>query len=91
MGFAEFDRAKQKFAEFDLVATGKIFKKAESDPKEAKSIGWYFSLADPDKPAEKLSPTHLYGYDAKWVKKPRFALHGLIPNRSDDEKMKTDK
>lgn len=86
LGVATFNRTTQEFDEFELVALGKIFSKAKKgDPKVAKSIGWYFTLADSNRPAARLSPTHLEAYDAKWVKKPSFALHDLPTSGSDDQ------
>jgi hypothetical protein len=92
LGFADFNRVTQKFDKFDLVAKGKIFPKAkpEVDAKGVRSIGWYFTLADPDQGGAKISPTHLYAYTGNWVKKPVIALHDLR-RRSDKQKMKMNK
>ena len=89
LGFASFDRVARRFDSFELVAKGEIYNSTEKKPAEhpQRSIGWYFTLADPDQPFERLYPTHIHAYDADWVKKPAFALHGLQPNPLDRQKM----
>ena len=91
LGFAVYDRASKRFSEFELVAIGKLFPKTDSDAKDARPIGWHFALADPDNPAERISPTHMYAYQGEWVVKPGIALHGLQPGPGDRKKMKNDK
>ena len=89
LGFARFDRVARRFDSFELVAKGKIYDTPEPTPDEqhGRSIGWYFNLADPDLPFERLYPTHIHAYDAEWVEKPAFALHRLRPNELNKQKM----
>ncbi len=82
LGFASYDRTTRRFTRFELVAKGKIYKTVEFQPDERheRSIGWYFTLANPDNAFERLYPTQIYAYDANWVQKPTLALHGLKRN-----------
>jgi hypothetical protein len=74
-----FDRTENQFDQFELVAKGRIFNSTQlADAKtSSRSIGWYFTLADPAKPSERLFPTHLHAYGAAWVKQPALPLHNL--------------
>ncbi len=89
LGFGEFDPREQKFRSFELVGKGKIYETStpKPDEKHARMIGWYFALADPDRPVDRIFPTHLRAYDAPWVKKPKITLQDLQSKPSDRKKM----
>ena len=74
-----FDRLDKEFDQFELIAKGRIFNsvKPAEDNTPPRSIGWYFKLADPEKPADRLSPTHLHAYNADWVKPPPLPLYNI--------------
>lgn len=73
-----FDRLDKEFDQFELIAKGRIFNSADENTS-SRSIGWYFKLADPDKPAERLSPTHVHAYGTEWVKQAPLPLYNLKP------------
>jgi len=83
LGSFSFNSLKQRFDEFELVAKGRIFN--SSDPIDnntaSRSIGWYFTLANPDIPSERLFPTHLHAYGAGWIKQPPLPLYNLGSKR----------
>jgi hypothetical protein len=70
------------------VAVGKIFHQVNPEATPDKTIGWYFTLANPKQPFEQLPPTHLHAYAADWVNQPGFTLHDYRP--SSNEQMKTE-
>jgi formylglycine-generating enzyme required for sulfatase activity len=78
LGFATFDRESGRFDAFELVATGIITPRA---PQPTRKMGWLFTLASPDRPSARLSPTHAYAYDAAWLDKPKLTLHELPARR----------
>ena len=90
LGYGDFDRKTGQFSRFELVALGQLYNTPQPSATEpaARTIGWYFTLADPDRPFDRLAPTHLHAYDAKWVQKPELGLHGYQPNRSDQKNMR---
>lgn len=89
-GLASFDREKQRFTEFELMAKGLIFENAdEKKPDNATPIGWHFALADPTKPTERLPPTHLYAYEGEWVEQPRVASRFLSISPEKQTKSKS--
>ena len=83
IGFATFDRKEQRFQSFELAARGTVTLHSEASDGEARTrpIGWFFKLAPRDVAAARLSPTHLYAYDASWVTKPKVELHALPRER----------
>ncbi len=89
LGFADFGRVEQQFRSFELVGKGKIYKSSNPAPdeKHTRLIGWYFTLADPDRSVDRLFPTHLRAYDADWVKKPTLQLSDLGRAPSERKKM----
>lgn len=94
IGFATFDRKGQRFDTFELVAKGTVTWHAETPDGKARTlpIGWLFTLAPRDTAAARLSPTHLYAYDASWVTKPKVELHALPrkPMQSGDSRKRKD-
>jgi hypothetical protein len=82
LGFASFNRVTRRFDRFEMVATGEVYSTVEpvAEDRPQRSIGWYFCLADPQQPFERLYPTQIYAYDVEWIRKPEIALHGLRPN-----------
>ena len=83
IGFATFDRKQQRVERFDLVAKGTVTLHAtrQGGKVRTRPIGWLFTLAPRDTAAARLSPTHLYAYDASWVTTPKVELHAL-PRKS---------
>ncbi|MEE2826081.1 MAG: hypothetical protein VYE64_05595 [Planctomycetota bacterium] len=80
-GVARFDLASGQFDQFELVVLGKLYSSNDAvaqDPVD-KNIGWYFTLADPQHPFDRLPPTHLHAYDAAWVAQPNIRLHDYQP------------
>ena len=82
LGFARFDRKTGQFSQFELVALGKLYNSTEAAAKAPadRNIGWFFTLADQDRPFDRLAPTHLHAYDAKWVAQPSLRLHDYQAN-----------
>ena len=88
LGLATWNRNTHQFSRFELVAVGKIFHQVNPEATPDKTIGWYFTLANPKQPFEQLPPTHLHAYAADWVNQPGFTLHDYRP--SSNEQMKTE-
>ncbi len=82
-GFASYQRQQNRFDKFEMVGKGKIFRsiEPEADESPARHIGWYFTLADPDSPAERLFPSYIYAYEADWLEKPAVELQQLHRQR----------
>ena len=82
-GVARFDLASDQFDQFELVVLGKLYSSNEAEAQDpaAKNIGWYFTLADPQRPFDRLPPTHLHAYDAAWVAQPNIRLHDYRLNQ----------
>jgi hypothetical protein len=78
-GSFSFNSSSKEFDKFELVAKGRIFNSSDKVDSNAdsRSIGWYFTVADPTTPSERLSPTHLHAYGASWVKQPSLPLYDL--------------
>ena len=78
-GSFSFNSSSKEFDKFELVAKGRIFNSSDKVDSNAdsRSIGWYFTVADPTTPSERLSPTHLHAYGASWVKQPPLPLYDL--------------
>ncbi|MEE2825940.1 MAG: hypothetical protein VYE64_04870, partial [Planctomycetota bacterium] len=83
LGFARFDRASGQFSQFELVALGQLYHSADAVASDAadRNIGWYFTLANPELPFDRLAPTHLHAYDASWVEQPGLRLHDYQSTR----------
>jgi formylglycine-generating enzyme required for sulfatase activity len=78
LGFATFDRRSGRFDAFELMAEGKVTPRGSED---SRPLGWFFALADGDRPSARVSPTHAYAYDADWLVKPKLTLHALAAPR----------
>ena len=87
LGFANYDRTTEQFSQFELIALGKIYRSTEAavTAPADQNIGWLFTLADRERPFDRLAPTHLHAYDASWVDQPDLRLHDYQPNRPNQK------
>ena len=72
LGTALFDREKQRFDQFEIVAIGSrwgrtVFNRRSKQLDETP-VGFVFQMTPPHAPS--IAPSFLYAYNAKWVKRP---------------------
>ncbi len=72
-GHATFDRHKELFTQFEIVAIGSRWGQTTFNRRSRKldesPVGFVFRITAPDAPT--IAPAFIYAYDAKWLTRPQ--------------------